>query len=88
MNQFRIGMSVLSVRDQHIGTLMAVNPCCLLIDRRDALGHLAVKPGAVYDVQFQRVVLICDQDQVHRYACGMHSSRQVERSTGTRLNVS
>jgi hypothetical protein len=88
MNQFRIGMSVLSVRDQHIGTLMAVNACCLLIDRRDALGHLAVKPGAVYDVQFQRVVLICDQDQVHRYACGMHSSRQVERAAETRLNVS
>jgi len=79
MNQIRIGMSVLSVRDQHLGTLMAVNPCCLVIERPHAPGHLAVQPTAVYDVQFQRVVLICDENQLSRYACGMHTETVSKR---------
>ena len=73
MQRLTIGMRVCDVRNRLVGVISRINACCFEVDRRPTLSLFLVS-GAVYNVEAGEVDLICDTNELGRYACGLHNS--------------
>jgi hypothetical protein len=64
------GFAVKDIRGRSLGQIAAVRGCCLQLSD----GRGSFKPDAVLSVGQFGVELICDAEQLSRYACQMHTA--------------
>ena len=68
MEKIRTDQEIQDVRGRLLGRVKVVHPCCIEADT-----GIAVQPEAIFGITAFAVELVCDADQLTRYACGMHA---------------
>ena len=68
MEKVRTDQKIQDVRGRVLGHVKVVHPCCIEADT-----GLAIQPAGIFSITAFAVELVCDGDQLGRYACGMHS---------------
>ncbi len=66
-------MRVLGINDEFVGDVSRLNACCFEVRAGDE--PLFLKVDGVYNIDFKRVTLICQPEELGRYACGAHRGR-------------
>ena len=69
MHPIQQGTSVKDIRGRQVGVVATVRSCCIELKE----GGRALQPEAVLAVGDFGVELICDADQLGRFACPIHS---------------
>jgi hypothetical protein len=64
-----LGLLVIDVRGRRLGTVAAINHCCIQLDT----GYCVAAPG-IFAVTTSEVEIVCDADQLQRYACPLHTT--------------
>lgn len=67
MSQILSGMRVHDVRGRTLGAVVAVFPCCIEI-----VGGRHIQRNAIFNITESGAELVCDGNQVDRYACLVH----------------
>ena len=70
MEKLRGGLSVFSVNDLRLGDVTRVNACCFGVS--SAAAPACLKLDAIFNIDFDRVTLICGETETARYRCGLH----------------
>mgnify|MGYP001007263555 CR=1 FL=1 len=73
MTTIGLGTQIHDIRGKRLGEVRAVNSCCI-----QSTEGANIQRDAILNVQEFGVELICDADQISRYACKLHT-----RSNGT-----
>ncbi|MGE0600044.1 MAG: hypothetical protein AB7J35_09750 [Dehalococcoidia bacterium] len=74
MRDLQLGDRVIDVRGRHVGNISDIQPCCI------AVGAIRIVPDAVLQINDSSVELICDADQLARYACSVHAPDEAEEA--------
>ncbi|MGE0599643.1 MAG: hypothetical protein AB7J35_05615 [Dehalococcoidia bacterium] len=68
MRHIQPGKPVFDVRGRRIGEIRDIRHCCFNVDL------FCVRPEAIFQAGDSSVELICDLDQLNRYACAVHTA--------------
>ena len=74
MSRPRIGVLVVDVRGRHLGRVVAINHCCIQTDKPQVISS-----AGIFAITESEVELICDSEQISRYACPIHKVADVAK---------